>query len=221
MKEIKSMLLIIALILLMASGCGVKPEPTPDTTIPNEDTVTTAPFITVSDEKDYSMHSGELFAKNGNILIYADKQSGIYMVDTETNTSKLLVKCNSVQKLYFDGTYIYYMPYYYMGRGIYRANLEGKVEKICLNSSIQLWVTNDKIYFTDQIGFDDINQTPQGNLCSMDKDGSNIQILVKSIKNYFYIQDQWIYYGLEQPRPLQGRIGRQRQAAACQRAYVY
>src|SRR5665647_3965648 len=109
MKEIKSMLLIIALILLMASGCGVKP----DTTIPKEDTVTTAPFIAVSDEKSHSMHSGDLFAKNGNILIYADKQSGIYMVDTETNTSKLLVKCNSVQKLYFDGTYIYYMPYYY------------------------------------------------------------------------------------------------------------
>ena len=235
MKEIKSMLLIIALILLMASSCGVKPEPTPDTTIPNEDTVTTeeantkeesssTPFITVSDEKDYSMHSGELFAKNGNILICADRQSSIYMVDTETktNTSKLLVKCNSVQKLYFDGTYIYYMPYYCMGRGIYRANLEGKVEKICLNSSIQLWVTDDKIYFTDQIGFDDINQTPQGNLCSMDKDGSNIQILVKNVKNYFYIQDQWIYYTDLNSRALYraGLDGNDKQLLAKGRTYI-
>lgn len=222
MKEIKCMLLGITLILLMVSvtvsGCGVKPESTPSTP-------PSTPFISISDEKSNSMHSGVLFAKNSNILIYAGRQGGtygIYMVDTETNENQLLVKCDSVQKLYFDGTYIYYMPYYYMGRGIYRANLEGEVKKICPNSSIQLWVTEDKIYFTDQIGFDDINQTPQGNLCSMDKDGGNIQILVENIKNYFYIQDQWIYYTDLNRRALYRAVldGKDRQLLSQGRTYI-
>lgn len=73
MKEIKNMLLIIALILLMASGCGVKPEPTSDPIVPSENASSSTPLIATLDEKNYSMHSGELFAKNGNILIYADK----------------------------------------------------------------------------------------------------------------------------------------------------
>ncbi|HWP96582.1 MAG TPA: DUF5050 domain-containing protein [Syntrophomonadaceae bacterium] len=200
MKELRSMLFIIALIPLMVSGCGVKPAPPASSTIPYEEAAKTAaeasgtPIITVSDEKNYSLHSGELFAKNGNILIYAGEQDNIYMVNTKTNENRLLVRCDRPQKLYFDGTYVYYMPYYQMGRGIYRTSLAGDVKKICENSSIQLWLTDDKIYFTDQIGFDNINGTPQGRLCSMDKDGSNIRILVENVKNYFYIQDQWIYY---------------------------
>jgi len=197
-------LLWLGLILVLVSGCAAIPGSATDPTSPGTSSpaiensektgATSQDLITVSDEKNYSMHSGELFARNGHILIYAEPGSGIYMVDTADNSCKQLVKSNTIHRLYFDGTYVYYLPYYYMGRGIYRTDLQGNTEKICTNSSIQLWLTEDKIYFTDQIGFDDINQTPRGNLCTMNKDGTNIQVVIKNVGNYFYIQDQWIYY---------------------------
>lgn len=212
MKENKRLVLVITLSLLLVSGCGLKPAP--PAAIPAENTVATpasaakeesaaevpkpeaakTPVLAESNEQSYSRHSGELMAKNGHILIYAGEFSNIYMVDTETKVNRLLVKCSRPEKLYFDGTYVYYLPYYQIEKGIYRASLTGEVEKICPNSSLQLWLTDDKIYFTDQSGYDRINGTPQGNLCSMNKDGSNIQVLIQNVKNYFYIQDQHIYY---------------------------
>ncbi|WP_242824906.1 MAG: DUF5050 domain-containing protein [Candidatus Dehalobacter alkaniphilus] len=215
MKKMKYGLVCLALILLLVSGCAAKPgsatgpagaaetSPATENTGSQGDTATGSQEsgassknrAAISDEKSDSMHKGGFFAKNGNILIYyAEPQDGIYRVDTAKNTVQRLVKTDSVQKLYFDGTYVYYMPYYYRGRGIYRVDLEGNTEKICANSSLQLWLTDDKIYFTDQIGFDDINQTPRGNLCTMNKDGTNIQILIRNVGNYFSIQDEWIYY---------------------------
>ncbi len=212
MKKMILGLVCVVLILLLVSGCTAKPGPatgpagstksSPGTEntgsqgkTESESQETGASGVAVSDEKSDSMHSGKFFAKNGNVLIYyAELQDGIYMADTAKNTVRRLVKTDSVNKLYFDGTYVYYMPHYYRGRGIFRVDLEGNAEKICSNSSLQLWLTDDQIYFTDQIGFDDINQTPRGNLCTMNKDGTNIQILLKNVGNYFSIQDEWIYY---------------------------
>jgi len=190
MKKMKSGFVCLALILLLVSGCAAKPG-----SAAGPAGASSKNIAAVSDEKNDSMHKGGFFAKNGNILIYyAEPQGGIYMVDTAKNAVRQLVKTDSVLKLYFDGTYVYYMPHYYRGRGIYRVDLEGNPEKICSNSSLQLWLTDDQIYFTDQIGFDDINQTPRGNLCMMNKDGTNIRILIKNVGNYFSIQDEWIYY---------------------------
>ena len=190
MRRIGCRLICIALILITFSGCSSKSESTP--TIPNG--ASSTPIISISDEKRNSMQSGGLFAKNGNVLIYVGDTGNIYMVDTKTNENRLLVKCLRPERLYFDGTYVYYMPSYQIERGIFRVSLKGESKKISPNSSIQLWLTDDKIYFTDQIGFDEMNRTPQGNLCSMNKDGSNIQVVIKNIKNNFYILDQSIYY---------------------------
>ncbi|UWG96558.1 DUF5050 domain-containing protein [Dehalobacter sp. DCM] len=204
-RKIKQGLVSLTLILILmlmfgcaAEGSATDPAGTGETSPVTKDAGSqenAKNIAAVSDEKSDSMHSGKFFAKNGDILIYYDEpQETIYKVDTAKNTVKQLVKTDSVNKLYFDGTYVYYMPHYYRGRGIYRVDLEGNAERICSNSSLQLWLTEDKIYFTDQIGFDDINQTPRGNLCTMNKDGSNIRILIKDVGNYFSIQDEWIYY---------------------------
>lgn len=81
MKKIISMF-IIALILLMTSGCGVKREPTLDPTIPSNNSGTTeeattkeesssTPLVAVTDEKNYSMHSGGIGKRH---------QRGVYRV---------------------------------------------------------------------------------------------------------------------------------------------
>ncbi len=121
-------------------------------------------------EKEYSMKNGDRFVKIGNTMVYVDFDKDIYLVNLENKTSQILCKLeDGVQHVYFDGEYIYCMPYYYMGKGIYKIDLSGNIEKIYSGASLQLWLTNEEIYFIDQIGFDDINQIPQGNLCKMDK----------------------------------------------------
>jgi hypothetical protein len=96
--------------------------------------------------------------------------------------------------MYFDGENIYYVPYYYQAKGIYKIDLQGNVKKIYNGASLQLWITESEIYFVNQIGYDDLNQNPQGTLCVMDKDGQDVKELAKNIKNYFFIQNEKIYY---------------------------
>lgn len=124
----------------------------------------------LKNEKEYSMKNGDRFVKIGNTIVYAGFDKDIYLVNLENKTSQILCTLeDGVQHVYFDGEYVYCMPYYYMGKGIYKIDLSGNIEKIYSGASLQLWLTDEEIYFVDQIGFDDINQIPQGNLCKMDK----------------------------------------------------
>ena len=143
-----------------------------------------------------SMQKGEHFAKLGDIAIYAnDFDEIIYMFNIKENSFKKLYHSkDGISKIYFDGKYVYLLPSYYRGKGIIRIDLLGNAKKIHEGASIQLWIKEEKIYFTDQIGYDKINGTPQGNLCTIDKDGTNKQVLIQNVKNYFYIVDNYIYY---------------------------
>ena len=148
----------------------------------------------LENEKTYSMQTGSSFAKIGNIIIYNNSTDNIFKYDCNEKKLDLLYTMeDGVNKLYFDGEYVYAMPNY-RGKGIYRIDLQGNAEKIYEGASIQLWLTSDKIYFTDQIGYDRINGTPQGNLCVMNKDGSNKQTIIENVKNYFKIHNNTIYY---------------------------
>ena len=109
-------------------------------------------------------------------------------------TKKLAQLPNGASKIYFDGENIFAIPDYYSGKGIYKIDLEGNVTKIYDGSSLQLWITDEKVYFVNQIGYDTINQNPQGTLCSMDKDGKNVKNIAEKIKNYFAIHNDKIYY---------------------------
>ena len=148
------------------------------------------------EEKQNSMQSGEKFCKIGNVAVfYEEKNKSIYTYNTEDNTTKKIAEVpNGADKIYFDGENIYAIPYYYMGKGIYKINLNGDVKKIYEGATLQLWLTDSKIYFVNQIGFDTINQNPQGTLCSMEKDGTQITNIAENIKNYFYINNDKIYY---------------------------
>ena len=150
---------------------------------------------TFDEEVEISMHDGENFAKIGNKVICADYDKSIYMFDLETRTGKKLCSLeDGINRMYFDGEYVYAMPSYYRGKGIYKIDLLGNVKKIYDGASIQLWITDNSIYFVDQIGYDQINGTPQGNLCIMDKDGNNKKVIIENVKNTFHIVNNYIYY---------------------------
>lgn len=152
--------------------------------------------INDEEEKETSMHVGGTFCKIENkIVFYEDVNKSIYLYNVSDNkTSKIVTLENGVNKIYFDGENIYYIPNYYRGKGIYKVDLQRNVTKISEDSSLQLWLTEDKIYFVKQIGYDDFNQNPQGTICVMNKDGSNVVELAQNIKNYFYIQNEKLYY---------------------------
>lgn len=152
--------------------------------------------INDEEEKNASMNDGGKFCKvNNKIVFYEDANKSIYLYNLDENkTNKIATVESSIDKLYFDGENIYYIPSYYMGKGIYKTDLQGNVKKIYEGSSLQLWISEEKIYFVKQIGYDQINGNPQGTLSVMDKDGNNIKELAENVKNYFYIQNNKIYY---------------------------
>ena len=139
-------------------------------------------------EKKYSMTNGGRFAKVGDIAVYCDFENNIYKFNLKEKTGeKIYTPEDGLGYMYFDGENIYYMPYYYRGRGIYKLSLDGSAEKIYDGASLQLILTDEKIYFIKQIGYDDMNQKPQGDLCVMNKDGSGITTLISNVRNYFRI----------------------------------
>ena len=148
------------------------------------------------EEKQKSMQEGKTFCKIGKTgVIYEDKNKSIYAYNVEDGTTKKLAQLpNGASKIYFDGENIFAIPDYYSGKGIYKIDLEGNVTKIYDGSSLQLWITDEKVYFVNQIGYDTINQNPQGTICSMDKDGKNVKNIAEKIKNYFVINNDKIYY---------------------------
>ncbi len=152
--------------------------------------------INKQEEKETSMQVGGTFCKIENqAVFYEDTNQTIYLYNVNENkTSKLATLENKAKTIYFDGENVYYIPDYYSGKGIYKIDLKGNIEKINEGSSLQLWLTEDKIYFVKQIGYDEINGNPQGTLCSMDKNGENIVEIAQNIKNDFFIQDEKIYY---------------------------
>lgn len=148
------------------------------------------------EERQISMQKGGKFCKIGNTVVFYEEQNkSIYGYNIESNiVNKIATIEEGVNKIYFDGEYIYYVPYYYIGKGIYKIDLQGNMKKIYDGSSLQLWITDNEIYFVKQIGFDDINQNPQGTICKMDKEGNNIVDIAENIKNNFFIKNNKIYY---------------------------
>jgi len=150
----------------------------------------------IETEKNYSMQTGEIFAKVGNTMVFSTFfDNCIYKYDLKNKELTNLCELeDGILHLYFDGEYIYCMPYYYRGKGIYKIDLSGNVEKIYSGASLQLWITDNEIYFVDQIGFDDINQIPQGNICKMDKNGNNKQVIIENARGNFTLYNNKFYY---------------------------
>ena len=148
------------------------------------------------EEKQLSMQDGGKFCKIDNTVVFYENQNkSIYTYNISNNiTSKLVTLEVELDKIYFDGENIFAIPTYQSGKGIYKIDLNGEILKIYDDSSLQLCVTENKIYFVKQIGYDNINQNPQGTLCSMEKDGTNITDIAENIKNYFFMQEDKIYY---------------------------
>ena len=137
--------------------------------------------------------------EGGLICQYEDKVtlangSDIYLIEKNEQKSKIATLEIEINNMYFDGENIYCLPEYGKGQGIYKVDLQGNIQKIYNDITLQINLTEDSIYFVKQVGYDEINQNPQGSLCKMNKDGSNITEIASSIKNYFYIEDNKIFY---------------------------
>ena len=150
----------------------------------------------IEEEKEKSLTQGNLVCKYDEKIIYADdSKKAIYYFDTNSKEGKKIVDLEtSIDKMYFDGENIYYFPIYGQGNGIYKINLEGNIEKLFSGITLQMCIYEDKIYYVNQIGYDSINNNPQGTLCVMEKTGENQKEIAKNVKNYFYIENQKIYY---------------------------
>lgn len=148
------------------------------------------------EEKRFSMQQGGTFCKiNNKIVYYEEKNKTIYLYNTENSEIKKIATLDYIlNKIYFDGENIYSLPNYYSQKGIYKINLDGEITKIYEGASLQLYITDNEIYFVNQIGYDDFNKNPQGTICVMDKEGKNVQEIAKNVKNYFYFQNDKIYY---------------------------
>ena len=148
------------------------------------------------EEVKHSMTSGDDFVKIDNIIAYLNPLEVNYLniFNMKTGEAIIVDTPKALSKIYFDGENIYGVPNHYTGQGIYKIDLQGNVTQIYEGESAQLWLTEDKIYFVKQDGFDQINQIPQGDLCSMDKNGENITTIIPNTRNYFKIQNDKIYY---------------------------
>ena len=150
----------------------------------------------IEEEKEKSLELGNLVCKYDEKIIYADDtENSIYYFDMQNKEGRKIIDLEtSIDKMYFDGENIYYFPIYGQGNGIYKIDLEGNIEKIFNGITLQMCIYENKIYYVNQIGYDSINNNPQGTLCVMEKTGENQIEIAKSVKNYFYIENQKIYY---------------------------
>lgn len=160
------------------------------------------------EEEKNRMSVGGVICKKDDIIVYVDVDTNkIYTYNLDEKKGKILTTMESkVNKIYFDGNYVYYLPDYFTDKSIYSIDMEGNVKKIYEGSSLQLWLKDNKIYFVNQDGYDDINKNPQGTLCVMNIDGSEVKELAKSVKNYFYIEDEKIYYTTQNRQMFQMNI---------------
>lgn len=154
------------------------------------------------EEKTFSMEQGGTFCKIGNqIVFYEENDKSIYLCNAESNEIKKVTTLEyDINKMYFDGDCIYVLPNYYSQKGIYKIDLEGEIIKIYNGSSLQLHITENEIYFVNQIGYDDFNKNPQGTLCVMTKEGKDVKELAKNVKNYFFVGNDKIYFTTQDRR---------------------
>lgn len=154
------------------------------------------------EEKTVSMEQGGTFCKVENqIVFFEEANKSVYLYNIENNESKKIATIDyTLNKIYFDGNNIYLLPNYYSKKGIYKCNLEGEISKIYDGSSLQLHITDNEIYFVNQIGYDDFNKNPQGTLCVMTKEGTEVRELAKNVKNYFFVGNGKIYFTTQDRR---------------------
>lgn len=197
-KKIKVILIVIILALIIVAG-GVVYIKNHNNTDNEQEKIIDAKVEEEPNEiqeVEYSMHNGGEFVKIGDNIGFINKlNNNTQIINVKEKTAiKVNTTGNELEKIYFDGENIYGVPGHYKGKGIYKIDLQGNITKIYDGECAQLWLTEEKIYFVKQNGFDEINQTPQGSICCMDKSGKNITTIIDNVKNYFKIQDDTIYY---------------------------
>jgi hypothetical protein len=147
-----------------------------------------------TDDDELSLTKGGKLVKYNDIVIYIGEATGhIFM--QELNSQEITeISKDRPDNLYFDGKWIFYSL---QGnkKGVYRLGLDGSVQKISDDYTLQIYIYKDKLYYIKQIGYDSINGTPQGELYRIEFDGQNkTKLLSNGVKNYFKIHNDWIYY---------------------------
>ncbi|MCI8640909.1 MAG: DUF5050 domain-containing protein [Clostridia bacterium] len=146
------------------------------------------------EEIDYSTHIGGTICKIDNQIIFYEKENKTIYYNINNLSTPIITLQENIEQIYFDGQYIYTFPNYHEAKGIYKIDLQGNIQKIYEDYVSQIYLTENKIYFVEQIGFDEFNKNPQGTICVMDKNGENVVELAKEVKNHFFINNGKIYY---------------------------
>lgn len=159
-----------------------------------QDEIIDEELLNKQEEVDYSMHIGGTICKIDNQIVFYEKQSKTIYSYINNLTTPIITLEENMEQIYFDGQYIYTFPEYHSGKGIYKIDLQGNIQKIYEDYASQIYLTEDKIYFVKQIGYDEFNKNPQGTICVMNKNGENVVELAQEIKNHFFINNEKIYY---------------------------
>lgn len=145
-------------------------------------------------DDELSLNRGGRLVKYNDTIVYVGEATGhIFMQDLKSEKITEVSE-DRPDSLYFDGKWVFYSL---QGdkKGIYRLGLDGTVQKISEDYTLQICIYKNKLYYTKQKGYDSINGTPQGEFYKVDFDGQNkTKLLSSGVKNYFKIHNDWIYY---------------------------
>ncbi len=211
MKKIKNNIVILLFIVILISSCSINQQFTEEVNIDTlvdenhiiEDNVNVV-YNTLDSKNSYDYFYGNFqnmsFVNSHNDIIYYSKKDGIYKLDLDGNSVKIIDAYDpysiniTEEKIYFcsqeitfneDGHEVYKTI-------LYKANIDGtQIEEVVEGEIIYDVIVHDnKIYFTEDRAVSVMLALQQ--LYTINTDGSNKELLINDFTEGTYIEKYFI-----------------------------